>query len=54
MSWLLGILFILGSMATLAWYGGNEHKPTRAEKWVYGLLAIACWLGLLILVNLTL
>jgi hypothetical protein len=54
MPWLLGILFILGSMATLAWYGGGEWVPSRAEKWVYGLLAIACWLALLILANPTL
>lgn len=44
-------LFILGGMATNAWWGAQPPKYTRGQKRAYGLIALACWVALLILAN---
>ena len=40
-------LFIAGSMFGLAAYGTAD----RRKKWVYGLIAAAIWITLLVLAN---
>jgi hypothetical protein len=50
------VLFILGSMASLAWYGAGAPPPRKhtfspTQRRAFGLLALACWVALLILGN---
>ncbi len=47
----IGILFVAGSMASIAWYGAQPPKYTKGQKRAYGMIAIGCWLALLIVSN---
>jgi hypothetical protein len=51
MNWLLIALFVVGSMASLAWYGARGPQYSRSQKRAYGLLALGCWVAILILAN---
>jgi hypothetical protein len=44
-------LFVSGSVASLAWCGAHTPKHTHGERRMYGLLALACWLTLMVLAN---
>jgi hypothetical protein len=51
MKWLFYALYGFGGLASLAWFGAKEPLQTRKQKRAYGLIAIGCWLLLLVLGN---
>ena len=51
MQWVFYGLMIVGGMFAMAWYGAEEPNQTRAQKRVYGLIAVAIWLVALVLAN---
>ncbi len=51
MEWLFYILFAVGGMFAMAWYGAEEPKQTRQQKRAYGLIALGIWVLITVLAN---
>ena len=51
MQWLIYALMVAGGAFAMAWYGAKQPNQTRAQKRVYGLIAVAIWLVTLVLAN---